>query len=127
MWRELISKLDRWVELGADPELVHALRYGVVPEFIHPPAPYDYGEAWLEGDQLAAWQELRDHYFSIDAIKVVSELEYCNHAFMVPKHSGGFRLCVDMRPGNSCGPDYPTTYDHLYTLSGALEHGDLMS
>ncbi len=46
---------------------------------------------------------------------------------MVPKHSGGYRLCVDMRPSNSCGPDYPTAYDHLYTLSGALLKGDLLS
>lgn len=127
MWRELGSKLDRWVALGADSDLVHALRYGVVPEFHYPPAPYDYGELILEGDQLAAWLELRQHYLDIEAIRVVDKLEYCNYAFMVPKNSGGFRLCVDMRPSNSCGPDYPTVYDHLYTLSDALEHGDLLS
>ena len=127
MWRVLQAFSDRWEALGADPELVHAFRNGVVPEFHHPPAPYDHGGLWLEGEQLEEWLKLRDHYFSIDAIKVVEELEFCNAAFMLPKHSGGFRLCVDMRPTNACGPDYPTVYDHLYTLRDALKINDRMS
>lgn len=98
-----------------------------MPEFHQLPQPYDYGGLWLEGEQLQAWEALRDHYLSIDAIKVVDSLKWCNFAFLVPKHSGGYRLAVDCRPSNSCGPDYPTVYDHLYTLSGAVKPHDRMS
>lgn len=127
LWRGLQAHLDRWEALGADPELVAALQHGVVPEFFHIPEPYDYGELLLEGEQLTAWEKLRDHYLSIEAIRVVDKLEYCNFAFMVPKNSGGFRLCVDMRPTNKCGPEYPTVFDHIYSLSQDVKRGDVMS
>lgn len=127
MWRRLQGLAGRWEALGADPELVQALRHGVVPQFEQPPQPYDYGGLWLEGEQLQAWEALRNHYMSIEAIKVVDSLEWCNFAFLVPKHSGGYRLAVDCRPCNSCGPEYPTAYDHLYTLREAIKPHDSMS
>jgi hypothetical protein len=98
-----------------------------VPQFDQLPQSYDYGGLWLEGEQLQAWESLRDLYLSIEAVKVVDQLEWCNFAFLVPKHSGGYRLAVDCRPFNSCGPEYPTVYDHLYTLSEALQPNDRMS
>jgi hypothetical protein len=113
--------------LGADPELVQALRHGVVPEFYQLPQPYDYGGLWLEGEQLQAWETLRDHYLSIDAIKVVDSLKWCKFAFLAPQHSGGYRLAVDCRPSNSCGAEYPTVYDHLYTLREAIKPHDRLS
>ena len=58
MWFELTSRVDRWQQLGAPPELLAAIEYGVKPELVSQPAPYDMGGAWLEGEELAAWTEL---------------------------------------------------------------------
>jgi len=66
---------------GADPELVAALQHGVVPEFFHIPEPYDYGELLLEGERLTAREKLRDHYLSIEAIRVVDKLKYLQLCF----------------------------------------------
>ena len=127
MWRRLQGLAERWEALGADPELVQALRHGVVPELDRTPQPYDFGGLWLDGEQLPSWEALRDHYLSIEAIKVVDSLDWCNFAFLVPKQSGVYRLAVDCRPCNSCGPEYPTVYDHLYTLREAIQPHDSMS
>jgi len=32
-----------------------------------------------------------------------------------------------MRPTNKCGPEYPTVFDHIYSLSQDVKRGDVMS
>jgi hypothetical protein len=46
---------------------------------------------------------------------------------MTPKHSGGVRLIVDLRPFNECNVEYPTEFDTLHTLQRDLQPLDLMS
>jgi len=127
MWAKLVELAGSWELLGADPELVDALRYGVTPEMVAPVAPYDMGGLWLEGEQLQAWEELRDRYLEMDAIKVVDKLEYCNKAFLEPKPRGGYRLVVDLRPFNSGNREYPTEFDHIYSLAQSLEPEDRLA
>ena len=93
LWFELTSRVDRWQQLGAPPELLEAIEFGVRPELVSQPEPYDMGGAWLEGEELEAWTELSARYLEIGALKVVSpdQAPYINAAFMVPKATGGFR------------------------------------
>jgi hypothetical protein len=90
MWKKLQGLAGRWEALGADPELVQALRYGIVPEFHQLPRPYDYGGLWLEGEQLQAWEALRDHYLSIDAIKLVDSLKWCKYRLVFMKRERNY-------------------------------------
>jgi len=129
LWFELTSRVDRWQQLGAPPELLEAIEFGVRPELVSQPEPYDMGEAWLEGEELEAWTGLSARYLEIGAIKVVSpeQAPYINAAFMVPKATGGFRGVIDMRPFNDHCVGYPTQFDHIYSLSRSVQAGDLMS
>jgi len=129
LWFELTSRVDRWRELGASPELLEAIEFGVKPELVREPKPYDMGELWLEGEPLKAWEELSARYLEIGAIKVVEpeEAPYINESFMVPKATWGFRGVIDMRPFNFHCIDYPTQFDHIYSLSQSVQAGDLMS
>ena len=51
MWAKLVERARNWELLGANPELVDALRYGVRPELVSPVAPYDMGGLWLEEEE----------------------------------------------------------------------------
>jgi hypothetical protein len=82
MWENLVELAGNWELLGANPELVNALRCGVKPDLVSPVAPYDMGGLELEGEELQAWLELRDRYLEMDAIREVDKLEYCNKAFL---------------------------------------------
>jgi hypothetical protein len=130
LWAELSRRVQFWRQLGASPELVEAIEFGVIkPELVSTPDPYDMGEAWLEREELEAWESLKDRYLDIGAIKVVTPAEapYINEAFMVPKATGGFRGVVDLRPFNYHCVEYPTQFDHIYSLSQSVQAGDLMS
>ena len=45
--------------------------------------------------------------------------KYCVGAFMVPKHDGGHRLIIDMRPINKYFPHCKVSYETLSWLSDA--------
>jgi hypothetical protein len=87
------------------------------------------GGVWLEGEALEAWEQLSARYLEIGAIKIVcpGEAPYINEAFMVPKATWGFRGVVDMRPFNYHCVEYPTQFDHIYSLSQSIQAGDFMS
>jgi hypothetical protein len=127
MWEKSVELAGNWESLGASPELVDALRRGVQPDITCPVAPYDMGGCWLEGEQLQAWEELKTRYLAMSAIKVVDRLDYCNKAFLEPKPKGGFRLVVDLRPFNAHNREYPTEFDHIYSLAQSLEPKDRLA
>ena len=127
MWENLVELAGNWELLGASGELVDALRYGVKPDLVSPVAPYDMGGLELEGEELQAWLELRDRYLEMDAIREVDKLEYCNKAFLEPKPRGGYRWVVDLRPFNAHNREYPTEFDHIYSLAQSLEPADRLA
>ena len=109
LWEDLASRVAKWRDLGASPELCDAIEFGIKPELVSVPDPYDMGGALLEGEELEAWLELSARYLSIGAIKIVDAeaAPYINEAFMVPKATGGFRGVVDMRPLTITGWSIP--------------------
>ncbi len=103
------------------------IEFGVIPDMQCPCHPYDMGSLVLAGKELLAWHELRDKYLQMGAIVHDDSVQYVNKCFLFPKHNGGYRLIVDLRPFNECNVDYPTELDTLHTLSHALQPRDLLS
>jgi len=127
LWLRVLQHLPHWRALGAPPHVLEMIEFGVVPQMRCECQPYDMGALYLSGTELDAWHELRDRYLNIGAIVRDDNLDYVNKCFLFPKHNGGYRLIVDLRPFNDCNVDYPTEMDTLHTLAQALRPGDVMS